>query len=155
VNQIQVIDALAWGWLVLAGLATAYVAWDQFRHSPEALVMKCGWVLVTLYMGPIGLALYVMSDKEPAPGTHEEFIKPLWKQGVGSTVHGALPFAPRGLAPSGQGRRRAAAGRHPSCQSASCPGRPHSQCVTPVAYPTRAHWLLLRLCTRNVSIAAR
>src|SRR5258708_3952256 len=38
-------------------------------------------------MGPIGLLLYVMADKEPAPGSHEGFIKPLWKQGVGSTVH--------------------------------------------------------------------
>jgi hypothetical protein len=28
-----------------------------------------------------------MSDKEPAPGTHEQFVQPLWKQGVGSTVH--------------------------------------------------------------------
>jgi FtsP/CotA-like multicopper oxidase with cupredoxin domain len=63
------------------------VAWDQFKHNPETLVMKWGWVLITLYMGVIGLALYVMSDKEPQPGTHEEFIKPLWKQGVGSTVH--------------------------------------------------------------------
>src|SRR5437867_7075761 len=49
--------------------------------------MKWGFVLVTLYMGPIGLLLYVMADKEPAPGGHEEFVKPLWKQGVGSTVH--------------------------------------------------------------------
>jgi len=86
-NQIQVIDLLAWTWLLLAALSTVYVAWDQFRHNPEALVMKWGWVLITLYMGPIALALYVMSDKEPRPGTHEEFIKPLWKQGVGSTVH--------------------------------------------------------------------
>ena len=38
-------------------------------------------------MGPIGLLLYVMADKEPKPGGHEEFVKPLWKQGVGSTVH--------------------------------------------------------------------
>jgi FtsP/CotA-like multicopper oxidase with cupredoxin domain len=38
-------------------------------------------------MGPIGLLLYVMADKEPKPGTHEEFIKPLWKQAVGSTIH--------------------------------------------------------------------
>jgi FtsP/CotA-like multicopper oxidase with cupredoxin domain len=28
-----------------------------------------------------------MADKEPKPGGHEEFVKPLWKQGVGSTVH--------------------------------------------------------------------
>jgi manganese oxidase len=38
-------------------------------------------------MGPVGLLLYVMADKEPTPGTHEHFVKPLWKQGVGSTVH--------------------------------------------------------------------
>lgn len=44
-------------------------------------------MLVTLYMGPIGLLLYVMADKEPFAGTHERFVQPLWKQGVGSTVH--------------------------------------------------------------------
>jgi hypothetical protein len=87
VNQIQVWDAFAWSWLALAGLSTAYVAFDQFRGNPEATVMKWGWTLITLYMGPIGLLLYVLTDKEPATGTHEEFVKPLWKQGVGSTVH--------------------------------------------------------------------
>ena len=38
-------------------------------------------------MGPLGLLLYGMADKEPAAGTYEEFNKPLWKQSVGSTVH--------------------------------------------------------------------
>jgi len=75
-------------WFALAALSTAYVAWDNFvQKNPEETVMKWGWVLITLYMGPIGLALYVLSDKEPAPGEHEEFVKPLWKQGIGSTVH--------------------------------------------------------------------
>ena len=75
-------------WFALAALSTAYVAWDNFvAKNPEETVMKWGWVLITLYMGPVALALYVLSDKEPAPGTHEEFIRPLWKQGVGSTVH--------------------------------------------------------------------
>lgn len=86
-NQLQVWDAFAWTWLTLAALSTAYVAYDQFRGNPEATVMKWGWVLITLYMGPIGLLLYVLADKEPAPGTHELFIRPLWKQGTGSTVH--------------------------------------------------------------------
>jgi len=84
---IQPIDIFVYAWLVIAVLSAAYVAWDQFRGNPEPAVMKWGFVLVTLYMGPIGLLLYVMADKEPAPGTHEEFVKPLWKQGVGSTVH--------------------------------------------------------------------
>lgn len=59
----------------------------QFRNNPEPSVMKWGFILVTLYLGPVGLLLYVLADKERVPGTHEEFIKPLWKQGVGSTIH--------------------------------------------------------------------
>jgi FtsP/CotA-like multicopper oxidase with cupredoxin domain len=81
-------DRILIGWFVLAALSTLYVAWDNFvRKNPEETVMKWGWVLITLYMGPVALALYVLADKEPRPGTHEEFVKPLWKQGVGSTVH--------------------------------------------------------------------
>lgn len=38
-------------------------------------------------MGPLALLLYVLADKEPRPGEHEQFIRPLWKQGVGSTIH--------------------------------------------------------------------
>ena len=87
VMLIQPFDIFVHVWLVLAVLSAGYVAWDQFTGNPEPTVMKWGFVLVTLYMGPIGLLLYVMADKEPRPGEHEEFIKPLWKQGVGSTVH--------------------------------------------------------------------
>ena len=84
---LQPIDGVVVAWLALALLSAAYVAFDQFRNNPEAPVMKWGFVLVTLYMGPVGLLLYVMADKEPAPNTHEAFIQPQWKQGVGSTVH--------------------------------------------------------------------
>ncbi len=81
-------DQILMVWFVLAGLSTAYVAWDNFgRGNPEMTVMKWGWVLITVYMGPVALALYVLADKEPRPGEHEEFVKPLWKQGIGSTVH--------------------------------------------------------------------
>ncbi len=38
-------------------------------------------------MGPIAFVLYVLSCQEPRPGTHEEFVKPLWKQGLGSAIH--------------------------------------------------------------------
>lgn len=85
---IQPIDYCLLVWFVLAALSTAYVAWDQFgRGNPEPAVMKWGFVLVTLYAGPFGLFLYVMADKEPRPHTHETFIEPLWKQGIGSTIH--------------------------------------------------------------------
>ena len=81
------IDVVLLGWFVLTGLSVAYVAYDTFRNNPDFTVMKWGWVLVTLYMGPVAAGLYILSDKEPKPGTHEEFVKPLWKQAVGSTVH--------------------------------------------------------------------
>ena len=69
---IQPIDVFVGVWLLLALLSAVYVGVDQFRNNPEPAVMKWGFILVTLYMGPIGLLLYVMADKEPAPGTHED-----------------------------------------------------------------------------------
>ncbi|MEO8218667.1 MAG: DUF4396 domain-containing protein [Acidobacteriota bacterium] len=84
---IQPIDYFLVVWFSLALMSTIYVGWDQYRNNPEPAVMKWGFILVTLYMGPIALLLYVLADKEPRPGEHEEFIRPLWKQGVGSTIH--------------------------------------------------------------------
>lgn len=85
--MIQPVDYFLVVWFALAAASTAYVGWDQYRNNPEPGVMKWGFILVTLYMGPIGLLLYVLADKEPRPGEHESFIAPLWKQGVGSTIH--------------------------------------------------------------------
>jgi Domain of unknown function (DUF4396) len=78
---------LLWIWFGLTALSVAYVAYDLVTNTPEMPVMKWGWVLVTLYTGPVGLLIYWFSCREPAPGTHEQFIAPLWKQSVGSTIH--------------------------------------------------------------------
>src|SRR5919109_2672436 len=84
---IRPIDYFVVAWFALAAASTAYVAWDQYRNNPEPPVMKWGFILVTLYMGPLGWLIYVLADKEPRPGEHERFVEPLWKQGVGSTIH--------------------------------------------------------------------
>ena len=84
---IRPVDYFLVVWFALAAVSTAYVAWDQYRNNPEPTVMKWGFILVTLYMGPLGLLLYVLADKEPRPGEHEKFIQALWKQGAGSTIH--------------------------------------------------------------------
>ncbi len=81
------IDVILLGWFALTLLSVAYVAYDAYFHNPELTVMKWGWVLVTLYTGPVGLGFYVLSCKEPRPLTHEEFITPMWKQAMGSTIH--------------------------------------------------------------------
>src|SRR4051794_37232692 len=79
---IQPYDYFLIAWFVLAALSTAYVAVDQFLNNPEPAVMKWGFILVTVYTGPLGLLLYVLADKEPRPGEHEAFVKAVWKQGV-------------------------------------------------------------------------
>ena len=84
---IQPIDYFLVVWFAIAAASTLYVGFDQYRNNPEPVVMKWGFILVTLYMGPLGLLLYVLADKEPRPGEHEAFTSPLWKQGVGSTIH--------------------------------------------------------------------
>jgi len=38
-------------------LPRPYLAYDAFTQNPELTVMKWGWILVTLYIGPIGAAL--------------------------------------------------------------------------------------------------
>jgi hypothetical protein len=86
-GRLAWIDVVLLGWFALTILSAAYVAWDAYRNNPELTVMKWGWVLVTLYLGPAGLSLYIVSCKEPFPGTHEAFIQPAWKQALGSTIH--------------------------------------------------------------------
>ncbi|BAU15814.1 hypothetical protein LEP3755_63790 (plasmid) [Leptolyngbya sp. NIES-3755] len=83
----DLIDTVLLVWFSLTALSVLYVGWDAFTNNPELTVMKWGWLLVTLYTGVIGAALYILSCKEPAPMQHEEFIKPLWKQTLGSTIH--------------------------------------------------------------------
>jgi len=81
------VDVVLLVWFALVACSVAYVAWDAWRNNPELTVMKWGWVLVTAFLGPVALMLYVLSCQEPLPGTHETFIRPLWKQGLGSTIH--------------------------------------------------------------------
>ena len=69
------IDYFLLVWFVIAAASTVYVGIDQYRNNPEPTVMKWGFILVTLYMGPLGLLLYVMADKEPRPGEHSSLIE--------------------------------------------------------------------------------
>lgn len=53
------IDIFLLVWFTLTALSVAYVAFDAYFNNPELTVMKWGWVLVTLYTGSIGAAVYV------------------------------------------------------------------------------------------------
>ena len=86
-HREDIIDGILIFWFILTALSLAYITYDLIKVTPEAPVMKVGWWLVTLYAGPVGLFFYLLSCKEPMPGTHEQFIAPLWKQSLGSMVH--------------------------------------------------------------------
>ncbi len=81
------LDILLILWFSLTALSVIYVAYDLVMNTPEIKVMKWGWILVTIYLGPIALLVYWFSCREPAPGTHEQFVSPHWKQTIGSSIH--------------------------------------------------------------------
>ena len=47
------LEPLLIAWFICTALSVGYVAWDAFTRNPELKVMKWGWLLVTLYGGPI------------------------------------------------------------------------------------------------------
>lgn len=73
-------------WFAQVLVAVVFVAID-IRRTPESTVMKWGFVVVTLFTGVIGLVLYLIACREPLPGTHADYVRPRWKQVVGSTMH--------------------------------------------------------------------
>lgn len=74
-------------WFILTAGSLAFVLYDLYTNTPTLGVMKLAWALVVLYTGPIGLFIYFLSCRQPLLGTHETYIAPLWKQGVGSLMH--------------------------------------------------------------------
>lgn len=80
------LDGIMALWFGLTAVSTVFVAVD-IRHTPEATVMKWGFVLLTAYTGPIGAFLYVLGCREPLPGLHERYAAVRWRQVLGSTMH--------------------------------------------------------------------
>lgn len=73
-------------WWILSGLSVIFVVAD-WHQAPIDLTMHVGFVLIVAFMGPLGALMYVLTVREPLPGTHEAYIAPRWKQVVGSTFH--------------------------------------------------------------------
>lgn len=81
------VQVVATAWLIASGLCAIWLLVDLRRQPAIMGMMKVAWVLITLYLGPIGVWLYITSCREPAPGTHDEFVAPMWKQATGSVMH--------------------------------------------------------------------
>ncbi len=80
------LDGVILLWFILTALSVIFVAID-IRTTPEATVMKWGFVLVTLFIGPFGAFLYILGCREPLPGMHEAYVAAPWRQALGSTMH--------------------------------------------------------------------
>ncbi|HHJ34209.1 MAG TPA: DUF4396 domain-containing protein [Gammaproteobacteria bacterium] len=73
-------------WFILTAFSVLFVAVDSMK-TPESPVLKWGFILLTVYTGPIGAFLYVLGCREPLPGLHERYTATLWRQVLGSTMH--------------------------------------------------------------------
>ena len=74
-------------WYLLTACSLVFLIWDFSSNTPAGRVMKLAWVLVVVYTGPVGLFLYLLSCRQPLPGTHDAFISAHWKQATGSLLH--------------------------------------------------------------------
>lgn len=80
------LDGVMLLWFILTALSVLYVAID-IVSTPEANVMKWGFVILTCFAGPLGAFFYVLGCREPLPGTHEQYVSARWRQVLGSTMH--------------------------------------------------------------------
>jgi hypothetical protein len=80
------LDGVMLLWFILTALSVLYVAID-ILSTPEATVMKWGFVILTCFAGPLGAFFYVLGCREPLPGTHEQYVSARWRQVLGSTMH--------------------------------------------------------------------
>ncbi len=73
-------------WFALTAASLVLVLLD-FHNTPISWVQKLAWGLVIAYTGPVGLVVYLLACRNPGPGLHDAFTKPLWKQAVNSEMH--------------------------------------------------------------------
>ena len=66
-------------WFILTALSVIFVVID-IRKTPESVVLKWGFILLTAYTGPFGAFLYALGCREPLPGVHERYVQVLRRQ---------------------------------------------------------------------------
>lgn len=83
---LMIFDGMILMWFILTTLSLLFVIID-IRNTPEDPVLKWGFILLTAYIGPLGVFLYILGCREPLPGLHEQYIASRWRQVLGSTMH--------------------------------------------------------------------
>jgi len=80
------LDGIMLLWFILTGISVIFVVIDVWR-TPEVTALRWGFIVLTVFAGPVAAFFYVLSCREPLPGTHEQYVAPIWKQVLGSTMH--------------------------------------------------------------------
>ena len=86
-TEVAMIDGALAVWYALTAASIAVMAFDLATNTPAMGVMKAAWILIALYLGSIGLVVYLLSCRQPLPGTHDAFVAAHWKQSIGSLAH--------------------------------------------------------------------
>lgn len=74
-------------WFVLTGLSVLFVVYDSVTNGVTSWVQRAAWILVTIYTGPIGAFVYLLTCRRPFHGGHDAFTRPIWKQAMNSEMH--------------------------------------------------------------------
>ena len=80
------LDGVMLLWFILTAASLIFVSVDIWR-TPEATVLKWGFIILTAFAGPLGAFFYVLGCREPLPGTHEQYVSATWRQVLGSAMH--------------------------------------------------------------------
>ncbi|MCF6765820.1 DUF4396 domain-containing protein [Thiotrichales bacterium 19S3-7] len=74
-------------WFVLLIISFIFVLFDSFFRVPISWVQALAWSVVTLYAGVIALIFYFITCRKRDIKTHDEYIKPTYKQAFNSQMH--------------------------------------------------------------------
>src|ERR1700744_5958551 len=74
-------------WWILTIPSFLFVVIDIWRTTPESVVLKWAFVILTAFTGPLGAFFYVLGCREPLRGSHEQYVAARWRQVLGSAIH--------------------------------------------------------------------
>lgn len=69
------LDGVLLLWSALTAGAVAFVVRDSATNTPTRWVQKLAWVLVTIYTGPVGAFVYLLTCRNHGPGMHDAFTR--------------------------------------------------------------------------------
>ena len=67
---------------IVMTISVLFVSIDIWR-TPEATALRWGFIILTIFAGPLAAFFYVLGCREPFPGAHERYVSSTWKQVLG------------------------------------------------------------------------